>query len=64
MAGTYTAPEWLSAEARDLLARMLTVDPAQRITLEGVLQHPWVRSTLRWEPPNNYFAVQGDASGE
>jgi hypothetical protein len=34
MAGTYTAPEWLSAPMKDLLARMLTVDPDKRITFQ------------------------------
>ena len=29
--------------ARDLLASMLQPDPCQRVTLEGVRAHPWVR---------------------
>lgn len=64
MAGTYTAPEWLSTDARDLLSRMLTLDPAQRITLEEVLRHPWVAAALRWEGPRNPFDVTVDANGE
>jgi serine/threonine protein kinase len=36
MAGTYNAPEWLSSGAKDLLSRMMTLDPEQRITLEQV----------------------------
>ena len=36
MAGTYNAPEWLSGGAKDLLSRMMTLDPEQRITLEQV----------------------------
>jgi serine/threonine protein kinase len=31
-----------SSEARDLLKRMLTVDPASRFTLQQVAQHPWM----------------------
>jgi hypothetical protein len=34
--GKYSAPETISAPARDLLARMLTVDPAKRITFPQV----------------------------
>jgi serine/threonine protein kinase len=32
----------LSDHARDLLARMLEVDPAKRITMRELLVHPWV----------------------
>ncbi|MBZ3887359.1 Sperm motility kinase 2A [Sciurus carolinensis] len=38
----YTLPLCLSAEARSLIQRMLTVDPAQRPTLEQVMGHPWL----------------------
>lgn len=38
-----------SSPLRDLLSAMLTVDPARRITMDGVLEHPWllVRDTKR-----------------
>lgn len=36
MEGRYTAPDHLSVNAKDLLARMLTVDPEKRITFEQV----------------------------
>ena len=36
MEGRYTVPEALSPAAKDLLARMLTVDPERRITFEQV----------------------------
>lgn len=41
----------MSADAQDLLARMLTLDPEQRITLEACWAHPWVARAPRWEPP-------------
>lgn len=34
----------VSAEARDLVSRMLTVDPAKRITAAEILSHPWFTS--------------------
>ena len=39
----YKYEEWsaLSGEAKDLIRRMLTVDHKQRITLQGVKEHPW-----------------------
>lgn len=37
-------PDWslVSNEAKDLLLKMLTVDPTKRATCEEVLQHPWL----------------------
>eukprot|EP00903_Cladosiphon_okamuranus_P008290 g7977.t1 len=34
----------ISDGAKDLIARMLTVDPVQRITADQALHHPWVMS--------------------
>lgn len=49
--GVYKPAAWMSAEAQDLLSRMLCLDPEQRITLEAVWAHPWVAGAPRWEPP-------------
>ena len=51
LSGVYKPASWMSPEAADLLSRMLTLDPDQRITLEGVWAHPWVARAQRWEPP-------------
>lgn len=32
----------LSEECRDLLTRILTADPAKRITIDGIYDHKWV----------------------
>eukprot|EP00007_Cunea_sp_BSH-02190019_P006559 CAMPEP_0174244000 /NCGR_PEP_ID=MMETSP0417-20130205/33629_1 /TAXON_ID=242541 /ORGANISM="Mayorella sp, Strain BSH-02190019" /LENGTH=444 /DNA_ID=CAMNT_0015323615 /DNA_START=20 /DNA_END=1350 /DNA_ORIENTATION=+ len=44
--GEYTFPEeeWdrVSAGAKDLVRKLMTVDPAKRITAEEALQHPWI----------------------
>ncbi|CAL8254443.1 unnamed protein product [Lota lota] len=51
-AGAYdfSSPEWdtVTAEAKNLINQMLTINPAKRITAEQALQHPWVcqRSTV------------------
>ena len=34
----------ISAEGKDFVSRLLTVDMAARMTAEQALQHPWVRS--------------------
>ncbi|XP_060527409.1 peripheral plasma membrane protein CASK isoform X2 [Cylas formicarius] len=40
-----TAPQWelISDSAKDLVQQMLTVDPKQRITIQEVLNHRWLR---------------------
>lgn len=47
----YSSPAWKtrSAACRDLIGRLLTVDPAKRCSLEEALQHPWM---LQASPPD------------
>lgn len=33
----------ISVEAKDLISGLLTVDPNQRLTVDQVLNHPWLR---------------------
>nr|XP_043640021.1 SNF1-related protein kinase catalytic subunit alpha KIN10-like [Erigeron canadensis] len=44
--GIYTLPSHLSPGARDLIPRMLVVDPMKRITIADLRQHPWFKSQL------------------
>jgi 5'-AMP-activated protein kinase catalytic alpha subunit len=39
--GIYNLPSHLSPGARDLIARMLLVDPLKRITISEIRLHPW-----------------------
>jgi calcium-dependent protein kinase len=32
----------VSKEAKDLIKKLLTYDPAERISAEGALKHPWI----------------------
>uniref|UniRef100_A0A8C2X1A9 calcium/calmodulin-dependent protein kinase n=1 Tax=Cyclopterus lumpus TaxID=8103 RepID=A0A8C2X1A9_CYCLU len=51
-AGAYDfpSPEWdtVTPEAKDLINKMLTINPSKRITAAEVLKHPWIshRSTV------------------
>ena len=36
----------VSAEAKDLIAKLLVADPAQRFTMPQVLSHPWLASAI------------------
>ncbi|KAJ8477523.1 hypothetical protein OPV22_021250 [Ensete ventricosum] len=44
--GIYTLPSHLSALARDLIPRMLVVDPMKRITIREIHEHPWFQMRL------------------
>ena len=39
--GVYTMPGYLSEGCRDLIPRMLVVDPLQRITVNQLRRHAW-----------------------
>lgn len=41
----YTVPGYVSAEAKDLLSQMLTVDPAERISISQIWKHRWVQES-------------------
>ncbi|KAI3717009.1 hypothetical protein L1987_68303 [Smallanthus sonchifolius] len=44
--GIYTLPSHLSSGARDLIPRMLVVDPMKRITIPEIRLHPWFQDHL------------------
>ena len=39
--GRFQFPEQFSPELKDILLKMFTINPAERITLAGIEQHPW-----------------------
>ncbi|KAI3886892.1 hypothetical protein MKX03_019103 [Papaver bracteatum] len=44
--GIYTLPSHLSPGARDLIPRMLVVDPMKRMTIPEIRQHAWFQAHL------------------
>lgn len=44
-------PEWddVSDDAKDLVRKLLTYDPAKRISAQDALQHPWIKSFTQSE---------------
>ncbi|CEP11537.1 hypothetical protein [Parasitella parasitica] len=44
-------PEWVSESAKDLIYRMLIVDPSKRISFNDVLLHPWMQSIRLVDTP-------------
>ncbi|KAG2205143.1 hypothetical protein INT47_002237, partial [Mucor saturninus] len=39
-------PDWVSSSAKDLIYRILVIDPNQRISFNDILSHPWIVSSL------------------
>jgi aurora kinase len=37
----------ISAEAKDLVSKLLVREPSQRISLDEVIEHPWIKKNAR-----------------
>jgi len=58
--GKFSMPAYLSPAAKDLLTRMLQVDPDKRATFEQVQAHPWVTAVAAWAPQGgSVYALTG-----
>lgn len=38
----------MTPEAKDLINKMLTINPAKRISAAEALKHPWICVSVRW----------------
>ncbi|KAH0791369.1 CAMK family protein kinase [Histomonas meleagridis] len=41
--GSYTVPPYVSAQCKDLITSMMKVNPQDRITIDAILNHPWLK---------------------
>lgn len=46
-------PDGVSADAKDLISRLLTEEPARRPTVEDVLSHPWITENVEGNTPED-----------
>ncbi|OAD57158.1 Aurora kinase A-A [Eufriesea mexicana] len=46
----YKFPDFISEDARNLISKLLVVDPGQRLPLKDVLTHPWIVQNRTTEP--------------
>lgn len=60
--GNYTIPDHISAEARDLIQRMLCKDPSKRIQLNDVVTHPFLMNKNRQTLDSGIISI-GKSSG-
>ncbi|KAM0787411.1 hypothetical protein ACM66B_003494 [Microbotryomycetes sp. NB124-2] len=51
--GKFNMPQELPTDAKDLIRRMLEVDPEKRITMDEIQKHPWVTR----KPPRSIFGA-------
>ncbi|KAI8922335.1 kinase-like domain-containing protein [Powellomyces hirtus] len=54
LSGRYHVPSYVSPECKDLISKLLVLDPAKRYTSAQVLEHPWMlpmspSRSLAWE---------------
>ncbi|EAY15209.1 CAMK family protein kinase [Trichomonas vaginalis G3] len=40
---TYTIPKDVSAECRDLISKILVLEPEKRLTIDQIIKHPWLK---------------------
>ncbi|KAJ9606619.1 Serine/threonine-protein kinase [Cladophialophora chaetospira] len=50
--GVVDYPQWLSAECKNIIARMLVVDPRDRASLQEIMNHPWMTKGFNGPPDN------------
>ncbi|PAV79252.1 hypothetical protein WR25_04974 isoform C [Diploscapter pachys] len=66
--GRYYEPDFLTNSSKELLKRMLQVDPERRITVNELLRHPWLNSTyqaaLKWQTIYDKNLVDEDVARE
>ena len=65
---SYTMPSFFSDEARDLIGRILVLDPKDRITLQEIDNHPWMRGTsvaptMKHRDPHTRTRTQSSRAG-
>jgi serine/threonine protein kinase len=46
-------------EARDLISRLLVREPTKRLSLDGVMAHPWIRANATPRPEHQFTAAPG-----
>ncbi|KAJ3112433.1 hypothetical protein HK100_002341 [Physocladia obscura] len=54
-AGTFKIPDYISGDAKDLIRKMLVVDPSERINMSQVFEHPWFRMQNPKNPESHAY---------
>ncbi|WFD34778.1 Transcription factor [Malassezia cuniculi] len=62
--GRFEMPEHLESSVRNLIWRMLTVDPARRATMDEIMHHPWFTDNGRLSSSNPVHTEFGALGNE
>ena len=62
MNADYVLPKFLSAEAKDIIAKIFVTDPEKRIDIEGLKQHPWYKLYQPETQDYNYHNMRRTAN--
>lgn len=63
LSANYFIPDYVSVECRNLISRMLVINPAERITLDMVKEHPWMKlsgDSLSKKPKITYHIPESE----
>lgn len=58
MAGQYKPAKWISPEVRDLIRKVLEIDPEKRFKIADIRQHPWYTAVSDEEVPKDLVVSQ------
>ena len=61
--GQFPCPDHVSPEARDLLSRMLALNPSERIGVDAIRQHPWLAAEAERSPHEGSASARMRATG-
>ena len=56
--GVFSMPQFLHKDIKDLLWKMLTVDPTKRITIAEIKEHPWYKSHINNSLPTPCLPIE------
>ena len=57
LSGKYSASKSLSEDAKNMISRVLELDPEKRATIEQIREHPWMKQNA--DVPNNQGIIIG-----
>ncbi|XP_012214774.1 aurora kinase C-like [Linepithema humile] len=47
----FTFPSFISEDAKDLISKLIVIDPEKRLDMNGVLTHPWIVKHCKTDKP-------------
>jgi len=63
----YTFPHWFTPDAKDLISKILVVDPKQRYSIAQIREHPWWKKDGPYateDPTQNGILLEAGAGGD